>query len=449
MSGQTNQSKLSNQAIADDMVAYLQAYLETGYFMGSVLVARGSEILLNQGYGMANLEHGVKNAPHTKFCIGSVTKQFTATAILQLQQQGLLNVNQAISTYLPDYPKGEQITVHHLLNHTAGIPNYTDVLENPHLRVTLDEVITWFSDKPLEFTPGDRFKYCNSGYVLLTKIIETISGQSYANYLQNQLFEPLGMTASGYEQRELILPYRASGYTITETGYQNASFWDQSQGSGAGAMYSTTEDLYKWERSFYTDAVLNEVSKKAMFASTILTSSSGSKSYYGYGWYIDTYCGRDRHFHAGGFSGFRAIIARYPSEQLLVIALSNITGTSIELIAQDLATIVFGEPYELPKQRRAIELDVNSTVYDAYVGEYELEPGLVATVTNRSKRFFIQITGQKQVEIFPESLSEFFVKIVDARITFILDGMNKAQRLIIHRNGNDSVATRVDVNYTK
>ncbi len=440
---QRNQSKSTNQAIADEMARYLQAYLETGYFMGSVLVARGSEILLSQGYGMANLEHSVPNAPHTKFCIGSVTKQFTATAILQLQQQGLLDVNQVISTYLPDYPKGQQITVYHLLNHTAGIYNYTDVLENPYLRVTLDEIIAWFSDKPLEFTPGERFKYCNSGYVLLTKIIETISGQSYADYLQNQLFEPLGMADSGYEQRELILPHRASGYTMTENGFQNAAFWDQSQGAGAGAMYSTTKDLYKWERSFYTDTVLSQASKNAMFTPTIMAGLSGSEGYYGYGWYIDTHCGRDRHVHAGGFSGFRSIIARYPGEQLVVIALSNITGVSIELIAKDLAAIVFREPYELPKQRRPVELDLNSTAYDAYVGEYELEPGLVATVTTEFKRFFIQVTGQKQVEMFPESSSGFFVKIADVRITFILDGMDQAKRLIIHRNGIDRVATRV------
>jgi len=444
MSEPTNQSKSSNQGIAGEMARYLQAYLETGYFMGSVLVARASETLLNQGYGMANLEHNVPNAPDTKFCIGSVTKQFTATAILRLQQQGLLDVNQTISTYLPDYPKGEQITVHHLLNHTSGIYNYTYALENPYLRVTLDEVIAWFRDQPLEFTPGERFKYCNSGYVLLTKIIERVSGQSYIDYLRNQLFEPLGMADSGYEQRELILPHRASGYTITENGFQNAAFWEQSQGAGAGAMYSTTEDLYKWERSFYTNAVLSETSKNAMFSPTIMANLSNSKAYYGYGWYIDTHCGRDRHVHTGGFSGFRAIIARYPSEQLVVIALSNITGASIELIAQALAAIVFGEPYELPRQRRPIEFDFNSIVYEAYVGEYELEPGLVTTVTTQSKRFFIQVTGQKQVELFPESESEFFVKIADVRITFILDKMDKCQRLIIHRNGIDTVATRVD-----
>jgi CubicO group peptidase (beta-lactamase class C family) len=444
MSEPTNLSKSSNPIIAGKMAHYLQAYLETGYFMGSVLVARGSEILLSQGYGMANLEHNIPNAPHTKFCIGSVTKQFTATAILQLQQQGLLDVNQAISTYLPDYPKGEQITVHHLLNHTSGIYNYTDALENPYLRVTLDEVIAWFRDQPLEFTPGERFKYCNSAYVLLTKIIETVSGQSYADYLRKQLFEQLEMADSGYEQRELILPHRASGYTITENGFQHAVFWDQSQGAGAGAMYSTIEDLYKWEQSFYTNAVLSETSKSPMFSPTIIVDLSGSKGYYGYGWYIDTHCGRNRHVHAGGFSGFRAIIARYPSEQLVVIALSNITGVSIELIAQDLAAIVLGESYEIPRQRRPIELDFNSNVYEAYVGEYEIEPGLVAAVTTQSKRFFIEVSGQKQVEIFPESSSEFFVKIADVRITFILDEMDKCQCLIIRRNGIDTVAIRVN-----
>jgi CubicO group peptidase (beta-lactamase class C family) len=174
--------------------------LETGFFMGSVLIAYAGEVLLRQGYGMANLEHGVANSSQTKFRLGSVTKQFTAATILLLQEQGLLEINNLISTYLPNYPEGNQITVHQLLAHTAGIPNYTsfpDYVHKQRTPMTLDEIIAWFSDKPLEFTPGDslrdgkaeRYSYSNSGYTLLTKLIEVVSGQSYADYLQHHIFD--------------------------------------------------------------------------------------------------------------------------------------------------------------------------------------------------------------------------------------------------------------------
>ena len=165
-------NQTGNQGIVNEMAAYLEASLETGFFMGSVLIARAGEVLLSQGYGMANLEHGVANSPQTKFRLGSVTKQFTAAAMLQLQEQGLLKVDRPISTYLPDYPQGGAITIHHLLTHTAGIPNYTsfpDYVQKQRSTMTLDEIIAWFSDQPLEFTPGDRYSYSNSGYTLLTK----------------------------------------------------------------------------------------------------------------------------------------------------------------------------------------------------------------------------------------------------------------------------------------
>ena len=352
-----------NETRSIEMKTYLQAYLETGYFMGSVLVAHAGEVLLNQGYGMANLEHGVPNTPQTKFRIGSVTKQFTAMAILKLQEQGLLDVKDSISVYLPDYPKGERITIHQLLNHTSGIPDFTDLPaadENQPLKVTLDKLISWFSDLPLLYTPGDRYQYTNSGYVLLTKIIELVSGQSYADYLQKQILEPTQMFNSGYDQHELILPHRASGYIKTETGYQNAAFCDMSQPSGAGAMYSTIEDLYKWDCSLYTDKVLNEDSRNMMFSSTVRVGETEPKAYYGYGWDIGTHYGRNRQIHDGEIDGFCAIFSRYPAEQIVVIALSNIEQIYIEQIANDLAAILFGESYKLPESyQQFTELDNN------------------------------------------------------------------------------------------
>jgi CubicO group peptidase (beta-lactamase class C family) len=431
------------------MATYLQAYLETGFFMGSVLVARADEVLLNQSYGSANLEHGVLNTPQTKFRIGSVTKPFTAIAILKLQEQGLLDVQDSISAYVPEYPKGNQISVHQLLTHTAGIPHFLgspDAEQKKHLKVTLDELISWFSDKPLQFTPGDRYQYTNSGYILLAKIIEAASGRSYADYLRHQILEPAGLMDSGYDRDEFILPHRASGYVITETGYQNAPFLDMSQPSGAGAMYSTTEDFYKLDRVLYTEKMLDEHSRNTMFSPIARMGSREPKEYYGYGWCIDTHFGRDRQMHYGAIPGFRAIISRYPSEQMVVIALSNVGDVSIQRIANDLAAIAFGEPYKLPKSQQAIGID--PSIYEAYVGDYggayQFAPSVILTITTEGNRIFMQFTRQDRMEIFPASPTEFFLKVLDTELTFRFNNTGKATSVIVHQSGQDLVASRIN-----
>lgn len=444
--------RANNQSIANEMAAYLEAYLETGFFMGSVLIAYAEEVLLRQGYGMADLEHRVANSSQTKFRLGSVTKQFTAAAILQLQEQGLLKVNNPISTYLPNYPEGNRITVHQLLTHTAGIPNYTsfpDYVHKQRTAMTLDKTIAWFSDQPLEFIPGDslrdgkaeRYSYSNSGYTLLTKLIEVVSGQSYADYLQHHIFEPLGMTNSGYDKAEPILPHRASGYAPAEEGYQNAAFIDMSIPSGAGGLYSTVEDLYRWDQALYTDAVLSESSRQLMFAPAVGMGEESGNAHYGYGWVIDYAYERDRVGHGGRIDGFTTSIARYHNEQIVIIVLSNLETAPVASISNALAAILFGREYKLPQKRQ--EIAPNSAIYEAYVGDYEFAPGIILSVTTESQQIFAQLTGQNRVEIFPESATQFFLKVVDAQLTFIVEETGKASRVILHQGGRDQVATRV------
>lgn len=434
-----------NQALAREMNAYLQAYLEAGFFMGSVLVANGDDVLLSQGFGMANLEHNVPNIAPTKFRLASVSKQFTATAIMQLQEAGLLDVNNSISRYLPDYPNGNSITIHHLLNHTSGIPSFTgfpDYVEKMRIKKTTDELIAWFSDKPLEFTPGEQFEYSNSGYVVLTKIIETISGQSYPEYLQQHIFAPLGMNDSGYDHLELVLPNRASGYVSSGEGYKNAAFIDMSLPSGAGGLYSTVEDLYKWDRALYIDSIINESSKNAMFAPTVKNNlETNPETYCAYGWFSNVYCGRDRVFHHGGINGFSTSISRYLNEKAVIIVLCNLVTAASSAIANDLAAILFGESYEMPKKRQAIEVD--PAIYEAYVGEYQLSTNEALTITTEAQRIFTQFAGEKIMEIFPESETKFFLKVVDAQFTFIVSETDKASQVILHQNGIEQVATRI------
>ncbi|MDJ0572500.1 MAG: serine hydrolase [Pleurocapsa sp. MO_192.B19] len=459
-----SKSYSGDRSITEEIETYLQAYLEAGYFMGSVLVRRAGKVLLSKGYGMANLEHSIPNTPQTKFRLASITKQFTAAAILKLQEQNLLDVSNSIAAYLPDYPHGEKITIHQLLNHTAGIPNYTsfdDYQTKKRIPTKLDDLIAWFSDRPLEFTPGDRFSYSNSGYAVLTKIIETVSNQSYADYLQQYIFEPLRMTDSGCDyaprtskadRHETILPDRASGYISTGEGYQNAEYIDMSLPSGAGALYSTVEDLYKWERSLYTDALFNQASRDAMFASTIqVPAEENEPAYYGYGWFIDTQHDRHRISHDGGIEGFRTHFARYPEERMAIVVLSNLQTSPVAKMGRDLAAIIFGKSYELPKKREEIDLD--PAVYQAYVGQYKFDPStslppsvldLIFTVTTDSQRIFTQLTGQEIVEIFPESSTKFFPKVTDAQLTFITNDQGKVSRLILHQNGRDLVLNKIN-----
>lgn len=446
---QSNPLKLNNQTIADAIDTYLQACLSNRYFMGSVLVARAGEVLLSAGYGMANLEHDVPHTPQTKFRIGSITKQFTATAILQLQEQGLLGVYDVISTYLPDYPNGEQITIHHLLSHTSGIVNLNtlDGFEEMAKRnVSLEDLIAFFSSEPLEFTPGERYHYTNSGYIVLTKIIEAVSGYSYADYLQHRILEPLGMLDSGYARQEVVLPHHASGYIFTGETYQHANFIDMSWPSGAGGMYSTAEDLYKWKQGLYTGTILSEPSREMMSTPkvTVHTTADGKGYYHGYGGIICTHYDRQFLYHGGGIDGFSTRIARYPDEQVSIIVLTNIDpeiATPVVAIANDLAAILFDQPYQLPKQRQAIDLD--PAIYHAYVGQYELEPDRVMTVTTESDRIFTQWAGQNQIELFPESSTQFFTKLIDSQCTFVVDETGKATQVVIHQGGRERVAYRV------
>ncbi|EDX82392.1 beta-lactamase [Synechococcus sp. PCC 7335] len=450
-------NNISNDSVslAQKLEIYLQAHLDNNHFMGSVLVSYQGKVLLSEGYGMANLEHNVPNLPSTKFRIASISKQFTAAAILQLQEQKLLDINDSLATYLPKYPRGEQIIVRQLLNHTSGISNYTsfeDYESKKSVEIELDKLIDWFKDRPLDFTPGERFSYSNSGYIVLTKIIETVSGLSYKDYLEQHIFALLGMNDSGCDSTRTVLFNRAAGYLFTGESYVHADSLDISIMSGAGALYSTVEDLYKWSRTFDTNIILNQASRDAMFAPTVevLTGEESNNFYYGYGLRIDTEHNRNRIAHDGGIDGFLTHFARYPDERVTVIVLSNLQTASIPKITQDLAAIIFDEPYEFPKKREAINLA--PAILERYAGQYKFKPSpylssedseLFFTVTTDLQRIFIQVTGREKDEIFPESPTEFFLKAVDAQLTFITNDEGESQ-LIIYQHGRDKVLNKID-----
>lgn len=304
------------------------AYLEAAHFQGTALLAKDGKVLLAKGYGLANREHGVPNKPETKFRLGSITKQFTAAAILQLQEKGKLSVHDKIAKYVPDTPPAwSAITIHHLLTHTSGIPNYTDPAEyERRMRERPGTPLAFvrrFRELPLDFQPGHKFSYSNSGYFLLGVIIEQVSGQTYEDYLRRNIFEPLEMRDTGYDHPETILPNRAAGYTA-EPNPRNADFLDMGQPYAAGSLYSTVLDLYKWDRALYTTKVLTKPSIDAAFTPNPHEWGPGIR--YGYGWGITGIGGTKAVGHGGGINGFSTVIWRDIDRDAVVILLSNVEG---------------------------------------------------------------------------------------------------------------------------
>lgn len=313
-------------------------YLLKLKFKGSVLLAKKDIVLVRQGYGMANLDKNLPNTPNTIFRIGSVTKQFTALAIMQLQEQGKLNVKDPVHTYLPDYPHGDQITIHNLLTHTSGIPNLTefpDFLATMGQQLTVEQNLAKFKDKPLDFEPGSVFRYSNSGYIVLGAIIERVSKQTYEDYVSEHIFQPLGMNDSGFRDGGTTDQQYAVGYTNGLDTPFEAPFIDMSIPYSAGAMHSTIDDLYKWDRSLYTEQLIKKISAEAMF--------TPFKDQYAYGWgVVDE--GRKVYFHNGGINGFAAYIKRYTMDDMTVIVLGNNDGTDINGIGDALGKMLEASP---------------------------------------------------------------------------------------------------------
>src|SRR5262245_7493941 len=278
------------------MEQVVQSYVDSKQFMGSVLVARGGDVLFSKGYGSANIEWNIPNTPAAKFRLGSITKQFTAALILLLEQQGKLKVDDPVKKYLPDAPAAwDKITISHLLTHTSGIPSFTGFPDYASLEpfaTTPEKLVARFRDKALEFQPGEKWNYSNSGYVLLGYLIERISGESYAQFLQKSIFTPLGMRDSGYDSNTAIIEHRASGYAAGPNGLVHAGFIDMSIPFSAGALYSTTEDLLKWEQGLFGGKVISPESLQKM--------TTPFKNDYAFGLQVHNVDGRKLIDHGGG-----------------------------------------------------------------------------------------------------------------------------------------------------
>lgn len=419
--------------IAAKADAVVKSYVRDGIFRGAVLVAKDGQVLFERGYGNANDEWQIPNTVDTRFRLGSITKQFTAAAILKLIEQGKVSLDDPMKKFYPEAPAAwDAITIRHLLNHTSGIPSYTGLpgfmQKRARERMTPIEIVNLSKDLPLEFQPGEKYAYNNTGYVFLGYVIEKVSGESYAAHVKRVLFDPLGMKNSGYDTADAIIPKRASGYTSRG---QHAAYLDMSLPHAAGSLYSTAGDLLIWDQALHGGKVVSADSYRMM--------TTPGKGNYGFG-LVMMKGKRESIGHGGGIFGFNTMLHRYPAEKITAVVLANMETPATGPMAIGLADLAAGDDVQ-PRAAR-VEVSVAPDKLDRLVGDFELRPGFVMTVFREGDKLMTRATGQGAIQIFPMSETKFFPKVVDAEIEFHLGGDGKPEALSLKQNGMNMRAPR-------
>lgn len=332
----------------------ISKYSEYRYFNGSALVAENGKVIFKKGYGEANMEWNIPNAPDTKFRLGSITKQFTSMLIMQLVEKNMIKLENKITDYLPYYRKdtGDKVTIEMLLTHTSGIPSYTDredffekVSKNYY---SPDDFIKEYCSGDFEFEPGSKFNYNNSGYFILGAIIEHITNMTYEEAIKENILIPLGLNETGYDHFENIISKRAAGYEKSGSGYVNAPYLEMALPYSAGSMYSTVEDLFKWDLALSTEKLLSKKYMDEIFKGRV----AARNSQYAYGWFIDSVSLDDKKYvvftHGGGINGFNTINYIIPEKQQIVILFSNAGGAPLNPMTDAIINILNGKEYKFP-----------------------------------------------------------------------------------------------------
>lgn len=428
--------------IASRIEVYLRPFVETGNFSGAVLVARRGQVIFRRAYGMANYELQVRNSPETRFHIASVSKAFTATAILQLQEQGKLKVSDSVSRFVPGFPNGDRITLENLLTHTSGIPNvnnlpdYDEFARSPH---TIEQLVGKFADLPLDFQPGSDYRYSNSNYNLLALVIEKVSGEHYGDYLQRHIFDPAGMRHSGHDgSAAQLISQAAGGYEPAGIdSCEKAPYIDWSNKTGNGSLYSTVDDLLLFDRALNTDTLLKKATRERYFI-----AGKGNR----FGWFQRTSSGHRVMSSNGRSPGFTAELDRFPDEDATVIVLSNsYASASQDPIAQALGALVRGDiPEKVPQLKAAV---IPPATLATYAGQYRYGPDYFVPngrvrVTAESGALTLEVGGSR-TSVVPLSTEEFLDRMFLARVVFTVDEKGKVNGLKYIYGGKEFVANRV------
>lgn len=308
---------------------------------GVFLVSKKGEIIYEKAFGKSNLELNTDMTVQNVFQIGSMTKQFTAFSILLLESKGKLNIKDPISKYIPDYPNGKSITIHHLLTHTSGIKDFTkmkSISEIAQKEMTPKMMIDFFKNEPVDFNPGEKFDYNNSGYVLLGYLIELVSGETYEDFVKKNIFEKIGMNNSFYATDRKIIKNRAYGYHEKKDGFVNKTIINYSVPFASGSLMSTVEDMLKWQDAINRYTILDEIHTKKLYTKNKL--NSGEEFTYGYGWHLKEINGTPTREHGGSIFGFKSMGVYIPDADIYVLGFSNCDCHSPTQITKDIAQLV-------------------------------------------------------------------------------------------------------------
>ncbi|MCP4978050.1 MAG: serine hydrolase, partial [Maribacter sp.] len=385
------------------------ALLQENYNAGkpgvTALVYRDGKVLYRKAFGMANLELDVPMQPENVFELGSITKQFTSVSILMLMEQGKLGLDDEITKYLPEYPtNGKKITIHNLLNHTSGIRSYTDL---PNFRATArtdqspKEIIDIFKDEPMDFDPGEKWHYNNSGYIVLGYIIEKVSDKSYADFISDNIFVPLKMENSYYGSKSNLVKKRASGYMPIEEGYKNADYLSMTLPYAAGSLMSCVDDMLLWHKAVHNNTLISAESKALAFTGGIL--NNGKPTHYGYGWQVSEINGTKSIEHGGGIFGYVTQGVYVPTENVYVILLTNTNGISPQDPAVKMAALAIGKPYPLED----VSVSLTQKELNKWVGNYEFDNEVLRSITLEDGQLYSQREGSDKLKIYADSATKF------------------------------------------
>jgi CubicO group peptidase (beta-lactamase class C family) len=411
----------------------------------AVLVAQNGDIIYQNGFGYADVGNKIQMTPDFKFKIGSISKQFSAVAILKLQEEGKISVQDKLSKYIPDFPRGNEVSIYHLLTHTSGIHSYENqrnfsMLVPVSPQALIDSIKTF----PYDFNPGEKYQYNNSGYCILAYLVEKISGKTLGEYLNETFFKPLGMNDTGIYKSSSVLNNEAYGYSMENGAVKKAPYQEMTWAFGVGGIYSTVQDLYTWNEAIFDGKILSEASLKTAFTPAVLNNNE--KTDYGYGWFISTKRGIRFIQHSGGVFGFSTYLEHQPENKLTVCVLCNSLPTpeGINPVSngQFISEFILNNKME-KESTFAVGTTISENILKKYVGRYNYGQGRIMMITREGKQLYGRLSGETKNPLTPYSTDEFYLKAMDAKIEFFSDESNVVTHLIHYQKDGQIEAKKL------
>jgi D-alanyl-D-alanine carboxypeptidase len=428
--------------LATQIDASIGSYFKADQPGATIIVTRDGKTILRKAYGMANIEQKQAMQPDTVLRLGSITKQFTAVAILMLAEQGKLSLDDDIQRHLPSFPtEGGKVTIAQLLNHTSGIHNFTSTMGYGMLMgrdYTVAGMIDRFKDDPRDFKPGQDWKYSNSGYFLLGAIIEKASGMAYADFLAENIFKPLGMNDTAYEGKERGKAPRAQGYSGDGKAFSTARYLSMTQPYAAGSLASNVDDMARWDAAISAGKLLSAASWQRAFTGSTLPN--GKPTDYGAGWQLATLQGEATIGHGGGINGFSTYAVRVPASKIYVAVLTNADSglPAPEMLASRAAALAMGKPFPDFKP-----IAVDGKVLDAYVGSFKIDDKNERVIKRDGDKVTMQRTGRPAVEMIPYKADGFYLPNSLVMLEFGRDAAGKVVELKVTQRGTSERSVRM------